>query len=248
MRHPLAVARASGPAHAAAVRVGMPEREARVPQPGVLGLAAGQVGGVLDGAAEARRADQRAVAAAQAAVGDLVPARVLGVGLQQVADVGDVERAAHRRARSLGGGVGRVPLVALGVAVLERREHVGPTLAADLHHEAVAVVVEELGQRQVEAGGDPRAGVHRHAEARPAGAPAVDRHEEGVPPAGLVVGVDVPVAHEDAVLDRHRVQVARAHAHERVARRRLGRIDLERPVGCRAVRARSPAAAGTGSA
>ena len=69
--------------------------------------------------------------------------------------------AAHRRARSRGGGVGRVPLVALGVAVLERREHVGPALAADLDHEAVAVVVEELGQRQVEAAGDPRAGVHR---------------------------------------------------------------------------------------
>src|SRR6266508_729325 len=67
VRHPLPVARTPRLAHAAAVHVGVPQREARVPQAGVLGLAAGEVGGVLDRAAEARGTDQRAVATAQAA-------------------------------------------------------------------------------------------------------------------------------------------------------------------------------------
>src|SRR3954466_14639723 len=48
VRHPLAVARTAGAADAAAVHVGVLEREARVPQPRAVGLLAGQVGRVLD--------------------------------------------------------------------------------------------------------------------------------------------------------------------------------------------------------
>ena len=49
---------------------------------------AGEVARVLDRGAEAGRADHRAVAAGQAALGHLVPARMLEVGEQQVADAG----------------------------------------------------------------------------------------------------------------------------------------------------------------
>jgi hypothetical protein len=83
----LAVARARGCAHARRVPVGVLEREARVLHARVLGLLAGEVGEVLGGAAEARRADLGAVAARQAALGDVVPARMLEVAEQQVADV-----------------------------------------------------------------------------------------------------------------------------------------------------------------
>ena len=95
VRHPLPVARAGRRPDAAAVQVGVLDREARVPDAGALRLGAGQVGRVLDGGAEAGRADQRAVAARQAALGDLVPARVLEVGEQRLA-----RRARRRRCAS----------------------------------------------------------------------------------------------------------------------------------------------------
>src|SRR3954447_25377227 len=53
VRHPLAVARAAGAAHAPAVHVRVLEREARVPHARALRLLAGQVGRVLDRGAEA---------------------------------------------------------------------------------------------------------------------------------------------------------------------------------------------------
>ena len=64
---PLAVARAAGRPDAAAVDVGVVDREARVPAARPLRLVAREVGDVLDARAEAGRADQRAVAAGQAA-------------------------------------------------------------------------------------------------------------------------------------------------------------------------------------
>ena len=44
-------------------------------------------------------------------------------------------------------------------------EHLGAALAADLDQEAVPAVVEQLGEREVEARGRRGPGVHRHAEA-----------------------------------------------------------------------------------
>src|SRR3954463_6889103 len=99
VRHPLAVARLARAAHAATVDVGVLKREAGVPLAHALGLRAREVGRVLDRCAEARRADHRAVAAGEAAVGDLVPAGVLEVALKQLLDAHRVERAAHRGGR-----------------------------------------------------------------------------------------------------------------------------------------------------
>src|SRR6188472_2016437 len=56
--HPLAVARARRVPDAAAMDVGMVEREAGVEQPHTLGFLTGEIGDVLDGVAEAGRADQ----------------------------------------------------------------------------------------------------------------------------------------------------------------------------------------------
>ena len=94
---------------------------------------------VLDGRAEAGRADHRAVAARQAAVGDLLPARVLVVAVQQLADV--------RRCRARGpSAAGRAwtalrPRRARRSAASRRghlREHLGAALGADLDDEVVA--------------------------------------------------------------------------------------------------------------
>src|SRR4029077_8845531 len=73
VRHPLAVARARRVADAAAVNVGMVEREAGVEEPYALGLLTGEIGHVFNGVAETGRADQGAVSAGEAALGDLVP-------------------------------------------------------------------------------------------------------------------------------------------------------------------------------
>ena len=91
VRQPLPVARAAARPDAAAVDVGVVDREAAVPDARALGVAAAEVGGVLDARAEAGRADERAVAAGEAALGDLVPARMLEVAGEQVAEVAGVE-------------------------------------------------------------------------------------------------------------------------------------------------------------
>src|SRR5262245_15745384 len=94
VREPLAVARLCRLPDAAAVDVRVVDREAGVPDAVALGAAV-QVVRVLDRGAEAGRAGHRAVAAGQAALGDLVPPRMLEVLDQQVADVASVERPAH---------------------------------------------------------------------------------------------------------------------------------------------------------
>src|SRR3954452_9103132 len=138
--HPLAVARARRAADAAAVDVGVPEREARVPHADALGLVAGEVGHVLDVAAEARRAHHRAVAARQAAIGHVVPARMLEVVGEQVLDPARVERPRLARRRVLR------RRRATGQARSARQprgdvgEHRRALLAAGLGEEAVAAL------------------------------------------------------------------------------------------------------------
>ena len=60
-------------------------------------LGAGQVARVLDRRAEAGRADHGAVGAGQAALGHVVPARMLEVAQQQLVHVVGAHLAAHRR-------------------------------------------------------------------------------------------------------------------------------------------------------
>ena len=164
VRHPLPVARASRGPDAAAVDVRVVDREARVPDTPPLRLAAGEVGLVLDGRAEAGRADERAVAAREAAVCDVVPARMLEVAREQVAEVEGLHRAAHL----VGGGRNRL-LRGLEVgrdrrAAGELGEHLGTAVAAGLDEEPV-LAVEELRQREVGARLDLGTGAHRRAEA-----------------------------------------------------------------------------------
>ena len=125
VRHPLAVARLRRGAHAAAVDVGEVHGEAGVPAPGAFGLAAGKVAGVLDRGAEAGRADHGAVAAGEAAAGDLVPARMLEVVHQQVADAVGVHRPPHVAAGVVDGGVGGLDVVPRGRSLRQRRQHLG---------------------------------------------------------------------------------------------------------------------------
>ena len=91
MRQPLPIARADLVAHDAAVHVTEVDVEARIPLPLPLDVIALQIGDLLDGAAKASRADHGAIRARQAAHGDFVPARMVQVGQQQIADAVGVQ-------------------------------------------------------------------------------------------------------------------------------------------------------------
>ena len=182
--------------------------------------------------AEARRADERAVAAGQAALGDVVPALVL-----------EVARRAGRGGRSassvaahpLGGaGDGRGP---------RRRGRRGGRVAPGARRASRAPRSVPTSTRKrcspsrisVSARSYPPSafgpGAHRRAEARAARLEAVDGDDEGVLAPRRVVAVGVATAEEDPILDRDRVQLAGAHADEgerRIVERLL--LDLEAAV------------------
>ncbi len=215
VRHPLPVARPARRAHAAAMDVRVVDREARVPALDAHDLLAGQVGHVLDRRAEAGRADHRAVPACQAARRDVIPARVLEVALEEVADVGRVHLAAHLCDRVRVRRVRRLELGACGRRARHVAQDVLAALTPGLRDEVVLRAVEHLGERDVEARLRPRTGAHRAAEARRRCLPALHGDDECV-----------LAALQHAVEDAHRMQVARPRPDERVAHRRarLGEV------------------------
>ena len=109
----------------------------RSPRARPLRVVAGQVGDVLDARAEARRADQRAVAAGEAARGDVVPAR-RSRGSARAGRGCRWRRRSGPSARSRGRRRGRGLEVGwLGVAARQLAQHLGAALGADLDEEAV---------------------------------------------------------------------------------------------------------------
>src|ERR1039457_7175811 len=101
VRHPLAIARLGGGANAAAVDIRVLHGETGVPLLDALGGRARQIGVVFHSGAEARGTYERAVGAVEAACGDVLPARMLVIGVQELLDSGGVHGAAH-----VGGGAG----------------------------------------------------------------------------------------------------------------------------------------------
>ena len=97
----------------------------------------------------------------------------------------------------------------------------------------MAVVVEQLGEREVVARPDLRPGLHRDAEAGAAGLAAVDRDDERVAAARLVVVVGVRAADEYPILDLDRMQLAAPDSDER-ERRRSGCVRRDRELAVRA--------------
>ena len=106
--HPLAVAAAHRLANRSAVDVREVAREAGRPFPHPLTRVAVRRLRLDIITAEAGRAGQRAVAAAQAACGDVVPARVLEIALQQLGQPVGVHGAAHARCGFVGDRFGRL--------------------------------------------------------------------------------------------------------------------------------------------
>ena len=99
MGHPLPVSRLGGTADTAAVNVGEILRETGVPFAPALGVRAGHIANILHGRAEAGRTDHGAIGASEATLGDVVPAGMIEVGVEQVSNAGRVHAALD-----LGGG------------------------------------------------------------------------------------------------------------------------------------------------
>ncbi len=184
--------------------------------------------------AEARGADERAVAAGEAALGDDVPVRALEVAREQGVDAVGLEAAGH-----LAGGAGddlRAPRDVAGGCRARRQlgEHglAGGRAGAD---EEAVVAVEELGQGEVEAVGRSGPAAQRGAEAEVRGVAAVDGDDEHVGAPRGVVGVLEAAAEEHAVLDRDRRDLARLHAEKR-RRLRRRRLLLDRESAVAAAR------------
>jgi hypothetical protein len=106
--------------------------------------------------------------------------------------------------------VGGGDVLAPGGIVRNLGHYLPAPLAPDLNQEDMAGLVEELGQRDVEAGVGLRAGAHGHAETGAAGLTAVGGDDKGARPPGLVVRVDIGPAEEEAILDTDRMEVAGA--------------------------------------
>ena len=75
--------------------------------------------------------------------------------------------------------VGGGDMVAPGGVMRDLGQHLPAPLGADLRQEHMASLIEQLGQRDVEAGVGPRAGAHRDAETGAAGLPAIRGDDEG---------------------------------------------------------------------
>src|SRR3989337_260923 len=100
VRQPLTVPGRGGGADAPAVDIREFQREAGAPAAPSPRMVAGEIGQVVHGGAEAGRADHGAVTAGQAPRGDLLPARVLPVAVEEFLDIAGVQTPPHLR-RSL---------------------------------------------------------------------------------------------------------------------------------------------------
>src|SRR5262245_61315232 len=142
VRHPLPVARPRRRAHAAAVNVSEIHREARVPPAPSLGMLARQIRHVFHGRAETGRANHRAIGAGQTARGNIVPARMFVVAIEQAFNVSGVERAAHLRGRPLNDLFGLPQFRIAREAMWRGLKDFRAALSSDLDNEVMAVRFE----------------------------------------------------------------------------------------------------------
>src|SRR5665647_219798 len=222
---PLAVSRRHRRTDAAAVQIGEVIGEAGVPHPPSLGFRPGQVAGVLDGRTEAGGTHECAVRAGEAAARRVFPPWVLGVGVEQVAKPFGVQRAPHAMGRRFAdlpsclavrpGGVENLIPDCAGRQLVE---DLFAAFAAWLDEEAVPVLVEELGQREVKVLVRHWSGAHRDAETGATGIGAGHRDDEVVLAPGKVRRVGHRPPRQDGVVDRERVKVAGPDAEQSQAR------------------------------
>ena len=214
MRHPLPVARAASLAHAAAVDVGEIHGEAGIPLAHPLGGGAGEIAVILDGGAEAGRAHHGAVAAGQATLGHLVPARVVQIAFEQLLDAVGLQAAAHLACGARDDGVGGRDVRLRSLPMRHLPEDIGAGFAADLDQKLVPVSLYKLRQRQIEARIGLGPSTHRNAETCAAGLAAVHCDDEGISASRFIGHVRIRAVAEHLVLNADGADLAGPHADE----------------------------------
>lgn len=204
---PVPISRSDTRANDAGGEIRKLEREARVPPAPPFGVVAREVGHILDGRAEARRADHRAIGATKAALADIEPRRTLCVALQKIARSCRVDRSLH---------LPDDPIARVGDETFlfwgdRPRAELGQNLAAHraprLEEETMAVLVDPFRHGEIEPAVGERPRTDRSAEARGSRFGAVrDDHEAG-PTTLRVRRVWSGAVAQDAILhcDRRRV-------------------------------------------
>src|SRR5512144_362650 len=142
--HPLAITRADLPAHATAVNVGMAECEAGIPTLNALRNPAGKVGDIVNDEAEAGGADERAVAAGEAAFGHLSPPRMLHVALQQLLEPFGLQLTTHAPGRTGDDLLGLPPVALVRGPKRQRAGHLDARLTSRLDKKRVPLAIEKL--------------------------------------------------------------------------------------------------------
>ena len=207
----------------AAVHLRVRECEAGGPATLPGDVVAGEVGDLLDGAAEAGRADERAVGTRQAAVRDHLPTGMLEVVVEQIADAIRVEGSRSRRAGLSHTGVhGALEVAgdgphAVGLVCRAGREQPCgvegvQNLAAPLRTDLDGEPIAGFGERQIEAVGRGGPALHRVAEAGGGRAAAVDCHDEELLTSRLIRDIDMGAVQKNSVLHAECRQIAGPHA------------------------------------
>ena len=141
-----------------------------------------EVGDIVKGETEASGADERAIAAGEAALGHLSPPRMLHVALQQLFEPFGLQPTTHACGSSVDDLLGALSVRVARRIQRQRARDIDARLASHLDKKCVSLAIEKLREGKVEAVINPRPGSHRHTEARITGAPAVDSNNERVFP------------------------------------------------------------------
>lgn len=227
MRQPLAIACRGAMAHAATMQIGEFGRIARISSSRARDALTAKITDVCDRSAHASRAHHGAVATGKAAFADFGPARVLQITKQQVMKIGARDLSAHAGASVGEDGLLRRDLRGIGRCARHGGEDSTAGGGAAVHQKHRRTLVRQLGERQIEAGGDLRSGVHRVAEAGTAGNRTIYGNDEYLRTACTIIRITGSGAEQCPIHQRDGVQFARACSDEShaLARWRL-RLDL----------------------
>ena len=193
-----------------------------------LGFLAGQIAGVFDRGTEAGRADHGAVAAGEASLGHVIPARVVEIAHQELTNALRLHRPTHRRRRAGDDRLRRFDFRRLRGATGQAGKDLRANRRAGLSDDRSARRRRRARSTRCRSPTSHWGPSHRDAKAGTARLAAINRDDEGAGAPGAIVRVDMRAIPEDPILDRDCLDLAGAHADEcESAGSLLARLDCE---------------------
>src|SRR5450631_742700 len=213
--HPLPVPRLGGAANTAAVNVREILRETGVPFAPALGMRAGDIADIVHDGAEAGRTDHSAVGASEATLGDVVPAGMIEVGVEQVSNAGGVHTPLNLRGGALDCGF-RFLTHRFGCHGWGQfRQHLSARVATGLDYKFMLARPNQFRQSQIEGPSRARSGAHGGAKTSWRRLRAIHRDDEDALSACGIDRVSIAIALQDAILYGNGGEFAGPNAEER---------------------------------